>query len=62
MLVDLAAEIHRSLEIKLEPRRITVSLPFFPIENLSEAQLENKSTAIDHVPLVLIHQLYQAGT
>ena len=60
-LVGLSTEIQRSLEIRLEPREITISLPFFTLEDLPEARSINNKPAYDNVPLVLIHQLYQAG-
>ena len=57
-LANLATDIHRSLEIKLEPRQITVSLPFF---TLDDSHLTNQNSGSSISSMVFIHQLYQAG-
>lgn len=58
---SLTTDIHSSLGIKIEPRRIIVSLPFFALDDIAYASLNNNGIATTSVPMVLIHQLYQAG-
>ena len=58
-LVGLVKDIHQALEIQSQPRHVTVSLPFFDLQNPDDVQRTSSESQDASAPLVLIHQLYQ---
>jgi hypothetical protein len=58
---SLAAAIHRSLDITVEPRRVVISLPFFAFEDIQSTLIDEMNAVTTNKSRVLIHQLFRAA-